>query len=177
MIDSPRGSACFDETLVVALRFRSPPETHVPTRIRVAAEPDAATVLRYTARTPANVSADPITHGSYIRHYSAVWYDTAALREHRSRSRRDTSASGHPADATLNLRLHALDRFVKPRTLAGSEKKEESAGDGNAVNRGWGRSTGTKELYRGKFQFLAAVKGKIIYGRTTVFPTRGNRGI
>ncbi|CAD1475390.1 unnamed protein product, partial [Heterotrigona itama] len=50
-----------------------------------------------------------IIHGSYIRHYSAVWYDTAALREHRSRSRRDTSASGHPGDGTLNLRLHALD--------------------------------------------------------------------
>ncbi|XP_043509413.1 disintegrin and metalloproteinase domain-containing protein 10-like isoform X2 [Frieseomelitta varia] len=56
-----------------------------------------------------------IIHGSYIRHYSAVWYDTAALREHRSRSRRDTSASGHPGDATLNLRLHALDRVFKMR--------------------------------------------------------------
>ncbi|XP_033353105.1 disintegrin and metalloproteinase domain-containing protein 10-like [Bombus vosnesenskii] len=56
-----------------------------------------------------------IIPGSYIRHYSAVWYDTAALREHRSRSRRDTSASGHPGDATLNLRLHALDRVFKMR--------------------------------------------------------------
>ncbi|KAK1130401.1 hypothetical protein K0M31_018533, partial [Melipona bicolor] len=63
-----------------------------------------------------------IIHGSYIRHYSAVWYDTAALREHRSRSRRDTSASGHPGDATLNLRLHALDRFVKPRTTLCSRR-------------------------------------------------------
>ncbi|XP_076396324.1 disintegrin and metalloproteinase domain-containing protein 10 isoform X4 [Megachile rotundata] len=56
-----------------------------------------------------------ITHGSYIRHYTAAWYDTAALREHRTRSRRDTSASGHPGDATLNLRLHALDRVFKMR--------------------------------------------------------------
>lgn len=55
-----------------------------------------------------------ITQGSYIRYYTAVWYDTAALKEHRSRSRRDTSTSGYPGDATLNLRLHALDRFVKP---------------------------------------------------------------
>lgn len=59
-----------------------------------------------------------ITQGSYIKHYTAAWYDTAALREHRTRSRRDTSTSGHPGDATLNLRLHALDRFVKPRILA-----------------------------------------------------------
>ncbi|XP_076221572.1 disintegrin and metalloproteinase domain-containing protein 10 [Nomia melanderi] len=56
-----------------------------------------------------------ITHGSYVRHYTAAWYDTAALREHRARSRRDTSASGHPGDATLNLRLHALDRVFKMR--------------------------------------------------------------
>ncbi|XP_043250301.1 disintegrin and metalloproteinase domain-containing protein 10-like [Colletes gigas] len=56
-----------------------------------------------------------ITHGSYIRHYTAAWYDTVALREHRTRSRRDTSASGHPGDATLNLRLHALDRIFKMR--------------------------------------------------------------
>ncbi|CAK9800445.1 Disintegrin and metalloproteinase domain-containing protein 10 [Anthophora quadrimaculata] len=56
-----------------------------------------------------------ITHGSYIRHYSSAWYDTAALREHRGRNRRDTSASGHPGDATLNLRLHALDRVFKMR--------------------------------------------------------------
>ncbi|KZC07717.1 Disintegrin and metalloproteinase domain-containing protein 10 [Dufourea novaeangliae] len=56
-----------------------------------------------------------ITHGSYVRHYTAAWYDTAALREHRTRSRRDTSASGHPGDATLNLRLHALDRVFKMR--------------------------------------------------------------
>ncbi|KAL2720320.1 disintegrin and metalloproteinase domain-containing protein 10-like [Vespula squamosa] len=54
-----------------------------------------------------------ITRDSYIRHYSPAWYDTAALREHRARSRRDTSASGRPKDATLNLRLRALDRFVK----------------------------------------------------------------
>ncbi|XP_076249843.1 disintegrin and metalloproteinase domain-containing protein 10 [Calliopsis andreniformis] len=56
-----------------------------------------------------------ITHGSYIRHYTAAWYDTAALREHRTRSRRDISTSGHPGDATLNLRLHALDRVFKMR--------------------------------------------------------------
>ncbi|XP_017885545.1 disintegrin and metalloproteinase domain-containing protein 10-like [Ceratina calcarata] len=56
-----------------------------------------------------------ITHGSYIRYYSGVWYDTAALREHRSRSRRDTSASGYPGNASLNLRLHALDRVFKMR--------------------------------------------------------------
>ncbi|KAF7407831.1 hypothetical protein HZH66_002368 [Vespula vulgaris] len=54
-----------------------------------------------------------ITRDSYIRHYSPAWYDTAALREHRARSRRDTSASSRPKDATLNLRLRALDRFVK----------------------------------------------------------------
>ncbi|KAI4501867.1 hypothetical protein M0802_003202 [Mischocyttarus mexicanus] len=51
-----------------------------------------------------------ITRDSYIRHYSPAWYDTAALREHRARSRRDTSTSGRPKDSTLNLRLRALDR-------------------------------------------------------------------
>ncbi|XP_053986021.1 disintegrin and metalloproteinase domain-containing protein 10-like [Hylaeus anthracinus] len=56
-----------------------------------------------------------ITQGSYIRYYTAAWYDTVALREHRIRSRRDTSASGHPGDTTLNLRLHALDRVFKMR--------------------------------------------------------------
>ncbi|CAL7939204.1 unnamed protein product [Xylocopa violacea] len=56
-----------------------------------------------------------ITHGSYVRHYSSAWYDAAALREHRARSRRDASASGHPANATLNLRLRALDRVFKMR--------------------------------------------------------------
>ncbi|XP_076544396.1 disintegrin and metalloproteinase domain-containing protein 10 isoform X2 [Osmia lignaria lignaria] len=51
-----------------------------------------------------------ITQGSYIKHYTAAWYDTVALRE-----RRDTWTSGHPGDATLNLRLHALDRVFKMR--------------------------------------------------------------
>lgn len=58
-----------------------------------------------------------ITQGSYIRYYTAVWYDTAALKEHRSRSRRDASTSGYPGDATLNLRLHALDRVFKMRLI------------------------------------------------------------
>ncbi|KAI4491667.1 hypothetical protein M0804_003059 [Polistes exclamans] len=51
-----------------------------------------------------------ITRDSYIRHYSPAWYDTAALKEHRARSRRDTSTSSRPKDSTLNLRLRALDR-------------------------------------------------------------------
>lgn len=119
-----------------------------------------------------------IIPGSYIRHYSAVWYDTAALREHRSRSRRDTSASGHPGDATLNLRLHALDRFVKPRTaLARSIYAGRKRNLPVMVTRSTGEweTSGRGKLYRGKFQFLAAVKGGIIYGRTAVLPARGNR--
>ncbi|XP_035731065.1 disintegrin and metalloproteinase domain-containing protein 10-like [Vespa mandarinia] len=58
-----------------------------------------------------------ITRDSYIRHYSPAWYDIAALREHRGRNRRDTSTSGRSKDATLNLRLRALDREFKMRLV------------------------------------------------------------
>lgn len=108
-----------------------------------------------------------ITQGSYIRYYTAVWYDTAALKEHRSRSRRDASTSGYPGDATLNLRLHALDRFVKKNSShppsscsydstlyrAPSAERKKSR-RGNAVNGGVGRREGVEsqgwELYRRK---------------------------
>ncbi|XP_046611887.1 disintegrin and metalloproteinase domain-containing protein 10-like isoform X1 [Neodiprion virginianus] len=49
-----------------------------------------------------------ISRGSYIRHYGAAWYDTAALRQHRDRVRRDTSNAAK--DQPLTLRLHALDK-------------------------------------------------------------------
>lgn len=99
-----------------------------------------------------------ITQGSYIRYYTAVWYDTAALKEHRSRSRRDASTSGYPGDATLNLRLHALDRFVKtpptydPLSLQAWRKRNRG---GNAVNSGVGRGgrggNGGESFIGGKF--------------------------
>ncbi|KAK2575767.1 hypothetical protein KPH14_007153 [Odynerus spinipes] len=68
-----------------------------------------------------------ITQGSYIRHYSPAWYDTTALREHRARSRRDVSSSGRSKDATLNLRLRALDREFKMRLVRDTSLFHEEA--------------------------------------------------
>ncbi|XP_011641764.1 disintegrin and metalloproteinase domain-containing protein 10 isoform X2 [Pogonomyrmex barbatus] len=47
-----------------------------------------------------------ITRGSYIRYYEAATYDTAALRRHRNRIRRDVIDSEQP----LILNLKTLDR-------------------------------------------------------------------
>lgn len=93
-----------------------------------------------------------ITQGSYIRYYTAVWYDTAALKEHRSRSRRDTSTSGYPGDATLNLRLHALDRFVKPSNNPLLLSPTEGEKEIEAVTRstvGWGGGGNRGESFIG----------------------------
>jgi len=49
-----------------------------------------------------------ITRGSYIRYYEAAIYDTAALRRHRNRIRRDVTYSEQP----LILHLKTLDRWV-----------------------------------------------------------------
>lgn len=94
-----------------------------------------------------------ITRGSYIRYYTAVWYDTAALKEHRSRTRRDASSS-YPGDATLNLRLHALDRLVKKHSFAPprfrfTREKEIEAVTRSTVGRGGGGGR-ERELYRRK---------------------------
>lgn len=51
-----------------------------------------------------------ISRGSYIRHYGAAWYDTAALRQHRDRLRRDVSEHGLK-DQPLTFRLQALDKM------------------------------------------------------------------
>lgn len=49
-----------------------------------------------------------ITQGSYIGYYSVASYDTAALRHHRNRMRRDVNdvVDNHP----LLLHLKALDK-------------------------------------------------------------------
>ncbi|XP_024937551.1 disintegrin and metalloproteinase domain-containing protein 10 isoform X12 [Cephus cinctus] len=68
-----------------------------------------------------------ITQGSYLRQYSVALYDTALLREHRARTRRDVTDSSDSSDSsdgpksrtrkgpTLDLNVHAFDRLFKMR--------------------------------------------------------------
>ncbi|XP_061941808.1 disintegrin and metalloproteinase domain-containing protein 10 isoform X2 [Apis cerana] len=62
-----------------------------------------------------------ITHGSYIGYYEVASYDTAALRQHRNRMRRDVS-NDVVDNQPLLLQLKALDkqwtlRLVRERSL------------------------------------------------------------
>ncbi|RLU25860.1 hypothetical protein DMN91_002021 [Ooceraea biroi] len=63
------------------------------------------TVVNASPLHPAPPYRD-ITQGSYIKYYEAVTYDTAALRRHRNRIRRDVTDSEQP----LILHLKTLDR-------------------------------------------------------------------
>ncbi|PBC34898.1 disintegrin and metalloproteinase domain-containing protein [Apis cerana cerana] len=52
-----------------------------------------------------------ITHGSYIGYYEVASYDTAALRQHRNRMRRDVS-NDVVDNQPLLLQLKALDKWT-----------------------------------------------------------------
>ena len=49
-----------------------------------------------------------------MRHYTPASYDTAGLREHRARTRREALAKpgNRRKEPTLNLHVKALDRYV-----------------------------------------------------------------
>ncbi|CAK9824706.1 Disintegrin and metalloproteinase domain-containing protein 10 [Anthophora retusa] len=70
-----------------------------------------------------------ITHGSFIGYYEVASYDTAALRHHRNRMRRDVF--GAVDNQPLLLHLKALDkqwtlRLIKDRSLFTSDATFES---------------------------------------------------
>lgn len=54
-----------------------------------------------------------ITRNSYIGYYEAATYDTATLRQHRNRIRRDVTDSEQP----LILHLKTLDRWVPNESI------------------------------------------------------------
>ncbi|XP_044581254.1 disintegrin and metalloproteinase domain-containing protein 10-like [Cotesia glomerata] len=58
---------------------------------------------------------EEIKKSTYIRHYTGAFYDTAALKRHRDRSRRDFSGIGKEVGSTLNLHVNAFDRIFKMR--------------------------------------------------------------
>ncbi|XP_057330460.1 disintegrin and metalloproteinase domain-containing protein 10-like [Microplitis mediator] len=58
---------------------------------------------------------EDIKKSTYIRHYTGAFYDTAALKRHRDRSRRDFSGIGKEVGSTLNLHVNAFDRIFKMR--------------------------------------------------------------
>ncbi|XP_074114801.1 disintegrin and metalloproteinase domain-containing protein 10 isoform X2 [Cotesia typhae] len=58
---------------------------------------------------------EEIKKSTYIRHYTGAFYDTAALKRHRDRSRRDFSGIGKEVGSTLNLHVNAFDRVFKMR--------------------------------------------------------------
>ncbi|XP_043289218.1 disintegrin and metalloproteinase domain-containing protein 10-like [Venturia canescens] len=60
-----------------------------------------------------------ITRGSYVRHYTPAHYDTALLRKHRERTRREAleKSTRRRKESTLNLDVKALDRTFKMRLV------------------------------------------------------------
>ncbi|XP_015116247.1 disintegrin and metalloproteinase domain-containing protein 10 isoform X2 [Diachasma alloeum] len=64
-----------------------------------------------------------IREGSYIRHYTAVHYDTEMLRRHRTRVRRDLRGKGE----TLWLNVTAFDRTYRMRLVQDTTLYHENA--------------------------------------------------